>query len=245
MLPSQAWIATRPSKYTIGAMAMPPAVRFCDGQVPDKMRLMQKIALILASASPRRKELLRRVGLQPEVHPPDVDETIIAGESPAALATRLASAKCRQVADALDAGSDRLILAADTVVVVDQAILGKPVDQDDARCMLESLSGRTHQVMTGVSLHRTDTRRQADGIGVTDVRFRVLDTAWIDWYLATGEPQDKAGAYGIQGAGAVLVDSIRGSWSNVVGLPLEMLPGWLEALGLSFQDLSVQPTRLP
>ena len=200
--------------------------------------------MILASASPRRKELLARVGLHPEVHAPEVDETAAAGERPAALAIRLASAKCRQVTDSFGAGRDLVVLAADTIVVHGRSILGKPRDREDAGRMLQLLSAETHQVMTAVSLLRTGTGRQVDGIGVTEVRFRPLCRDWIEWYLDTGEPQDKAGAYGIQGAGAVLVDSIRGSWSNVVGLPLEMLPGWLDDLGLSFRELAGQPTRL-
>jgi septum formation protein len=206
---------------------------------------MAKITFILASASPRRRELLHQVGLRPEIVHPDLDESAATGEGPAALATRLASAKCRQTADTLEAGNDRVVIAADTVVVLGPAILGKPNDRADARRMLELLSGRTHQVMTAVSLYRSATDRQVDGIGITDVRFRVLDEKRIEWYLATGEPMDKAGAYGIQGAGSVLVDSIRGSWTNVVGLALEMLPGWLEELGVGFEDLAAQPTRLP
>ncbi len=202
---------------------------------------MQKIALILASASPRRKELLSRLGLQVEIRPPVVDEGAVPGEGPAALATRLAAAKCRQVVDSCGTGPDRVILAADTVVVHGKTILGKPRDQADARDMLKLLSAETHQVMTAVSLHRTGTGGQVDGLGTTEVRFRVLDRRWIDWYLATGEPHDKAGAYGIQGAGAMLVDSIRGSWANVVGLPVELLPGWLEQLGLNILDLVNPP----
>jgi septum formation protein len=206
---------------------------------------MQKIAFTLASASPRRKELLQQVGLQPAIMHPDLDESAVAGEDPAALASRLSSAKCRQAVGCLEDRADRIVLAADTLVVLGAATLGKPEDRDDARRMLELLSGRTHQVMTAVSLHRTGTGRQVDGIGATDVRFKTLEPQRIDWYLATGEPMDKAGAYGIQGAGAVLVESIRGSWTNVVGLPLEMLPGWLDELGVCFEDLVVQPTRLP
>lgn len=206
---------------------------------------MQQIDLILASASPRRKELLSRVGLRPEVVPPVVDESVIGGECPAGFAARLASAKCRQAVESCGAGRDRIVLAADTVVVHRETILGKPRDRSDARRMLELLSGETHQVITAVSLHRTGSGEQVQGQGTTDVRFRDIDRRWIDWYLATGEPYDKAGAYGIQGVGAVLIQSIQGSWANVVGLPLEMLPGWLMELGVDFRDLTGQPTRLP
>jgi len=237
--------AKRPRKYTFGTMAMPPPAFLYDCQVPDKMRFMQEIGITLASASPRRKELLTRIGLRIEIDPPDLDETARPGEDPGELAIRLASAKCDQVAASVEAGTDRIILAADTVVVHGAEILGKPRDREDSRRMLQLLSGNTHQVMTAVALARTGTGRQVNGIGVTEVRFRTLDQDWIDWYLGTGEPRDKAGAYGIQGAGAVLVHSIRGSWTNVVGLPLEMLPGWLEELGVRFQELADQPTRLP
>lgn len=200
--------------------------------------------MILASASPRRRELLLRFGLRPEVRPPQVKEAAETGESPSELAARLASAKCQQVLDT-SSGQDRIILAADTVVVHRETILGKPRDLDDARRMLELLEGQVHQVMTAVSLHHSSNGGQIDRIQTTEVRFRDLDRRWIDWYLATGEPLDKAGAYGIQGLGAVLVHSIRGSWANVVGLPVEMLPDWLEELGVDFLELAGQPAKAP
>ncbi len=200
--------------------------------------------MILASASPRRRELLLRFGIRPEVRPPQVSEAAETGESPSELAARLAAAKCRQVLDT-SSGQNRIILAADTVVVHRETILGKPRDLDDARRMLELLEGQIHQVMTAVSLHHSGNGGQIDRIRTTEVRFRDLHRRWIDWYLATGEPLDKAGAYGIQGLGAVLVHSIHGSWANVVGLPVEMLPGWLEELGVDFLDLAGQPARAP
>ena len=205
---------------------------------------MKEIPIILASASPRRRELLHQFGLRPEVRPQQLDESAVPGESPAGLAARLASAKCRQAVES-SSGQDQIFLAADTVVVHRETILGKPRDMDDARRMLELLGGQVHQVLTAVSLHRSGNGAQIDRIRATDVRFRTLDRRWIDWYLATGEPVDKAGAYGIQGRGAVLVDSIRGSWANVVGLPVEMLPEWLAELGVEFLDLAGQPASFP
>ena len=203
---------------------------------------MQKVALILASASPRRADLLTRLGLSLEIIRPAVDETPQPGESPAAMAARLAASKCSQVAGRCGTEPDRIILAADTVVVLGDRILGKPVDREDAVRMLLLLGGRSHQVLTAVSLYRTGTGRQVHDLRSTEVRFHALDRSRIDWYVATGEPDDKAGAYGIQGAGAVLVEGILGSWSNVVGLPVEMLPFWLEELGVDFQELAGQPT---
>lgn len=203
---------------------------------------MQTVTLVLASGSPRRAALLTRLGLSPEILRPAVDETPERGESPAAMAARLAAAKCSQVAARCGPGPDRIILAADTVVVLGDRILGKPVDREDAARMLQRLAGNSHQVMTAVSMIRTGTNGQVHDLRTTEVRFRALDRSLIAWYVATGEPDDKAGAYGIQGAGAVLVDGIRGSWSNVVGLPVEMLPFWLEELGVGFQELAGQPT---
>lgn len=172
--------------------------------------------VVLASGSPRRRELLRRLGIEPTVRPADVDETPRPGEHPRALAVRLARAK----ATAGDHGR-ALVVAADTVVAVDATVLGKPADVDDARRMLELLSGREHLVVTGVAVRR-DGRIEA-GVATTRVRFRPLAAAEVDWYLATGEPADKAGGYGLQGAGAALVAGIQGSPTNVIGLPLELL----------------------
>jgi len=143
--------------------------------------------------------------------PPDVDETPLAGERPAELVVRLATTKARTV-------EGEPVIAADTIVELDGELLGKPVDDTDARRMLQRLSGRTHHVHTGVAV-RTDERLETDVV-TTAVRFAALRPGVLDWYLATGEPFDKAGAYAIQGAGAVLVEGVRGSVSNVVGLPL-------------------------
>jgi len=172
-----------------------------------------EVNVVLASGSPRRAELLRRIGLEPVIRPADVDETPLADEDPGALVARLAGAKAK----ATWVGEE-LVIAADTVVVLGDQLLGKPTSVGDAATMLEALSGRTHRVLTGVHLIRGD--RSASAVEETSVRFRALTAAEIMAYVATGEPLDKAGGYGIQGAGGMFVESITGSDSNVVGLPL-------------------------
>lgn len=183
--------------------------------------------LVLASGSPRRRELLGRLGVAFEVRPADVDETPAAGEAPADLVRRLAVAKAEAaLADATE--PDVVVLAADTVVAVDDVILGKPTDEHDAARMLRLLSDRTHVVLTGVAVARRGPG--AAGLGpaaslaveveATEVTFVPLTEADIAWYVASGEPADKAGAYGIQGRGAVFVATVRGSHDNVVGLGL-------------------------
>ncbi len=180
--------------------------------------------LVLASASPRRAELLRGAGLAFTVAPADCDETPHADEDPVALARRLARAKATAIADAL-------VLAADTVVWIDaRTVLGKARDRDEAAAFLNALAGREHAVTTGWALA---------GAGVdevhhetTTVEFRPLAAAEIDAYLATGEWTDKAGAYGIQGAAAGFVLRIAGSYTNVVGLPLAQVLARLAALGV-------------
>ena len=172
------------------------------------------IRVVLASASPRRHELLSTIGVSFTVREPDIDESPNDDESPAAYVRRLASAK----AAAISASADELVIAADTTVDLDGQILGKPVDERDAAAMLHRLSGRTHRVHTGVSVRRNGTEHV--DVCTTLVTFVALDKATIDWYVSTGEPLDKAGAYALQGAGAALVHSVEGSVSNVVGLPL-------------------------
>lgn len=167
--------------------------------------------LVLASASPRRRELLAQLGLTFRVMPPDIDETQLVGERPLALVARLAATKARTV-------EGEPVIGADTIVEIDGAVLGKPADEADARRMLQRLSGRAHHVHTGVTV-RVGERAETEVV-TTQVQFVALTPGLLDWYLGTGEPFDKAGAYAIQGAGAVLVDSVRGSVSNVVGLPL-------------------------
>ena len=184
------------------------------------------LPLVLASASPRRRELLERVGMSIQVVPAEVDEAILPGESPAVMAERLAGAKADAVAALMP---DRLVLAADTIVVLDDAVLGKPRDDAEAATMLRSLSDREHAVITGFAVRGRD--RGGSGTVTTKVRFRPLDGPVIDRYVGTGEPLDKAGAYGIQGVGAMLVRSIEGSYTNVVGLPLVEVLDTIAAAG--------------
>jgi septum formation protein len=193
----------------------------------------------LASASPRRLTLLRQVGLAPEVRVSSIREHPKTGESASDRVLRLATEKGETVADELGGGTRavELVLAADTAVVVDGTVLGKPRDAEDATRMLRMLRGRNHTVMTGVWICRLDDGRKHAEVTRTTVRFRRYDDAWIDRYVSTGEPFDKAGAYGIQGAGALLVDSVDGSFTNVVGLPVERLPIWLDAIGVDALQL--------
>jgi len=175
------------------------------------------VRIILASGSPRRAELLRAAGFDFETIVTDVDESIRAGESPKAYVRRLAAKKSLAALAALDVGGP-IVLGADTTVVIDGEILGKPVDDADAAAMLRRLSGRRHEVMTGVSV-----RQGASEVGrveVTGVHFAPLTDADVAWYVASGEGRDKAGAYAIQGLASRFIPRIEGSYSNVVGLPV-------------------------
>jgi septum formation protein len=186
------------------------------------------LRLVLASASPRRRELLARLGLDPLIRPADIDETPHPGEDPHDLVVRLASAKA---ATSLARGdAEDVVLAADTEVVLDGQVLGKPRDRDDAARMLRRLGGRSHEVVTGVAVRRGGTARATRV--TTVVRFRSLSDAEITWYVATGEPAGKAGAYGLQGAGAALVERIDGSDTNVIGLPLAETVTLLRQVGM-------------
>ena len=172
--------------------------------------------IILASQSPRRRELLGQVGLTFEIVSPEVDEARHGGLPPRELVETLSREKALDAARRAPAGS--LVLGAGTVVVLDGRALGKPDGPEGARAMLTALSGRTHEVWTGFTLCR-DGEVHTEAV-VTEVTFRALAPEEIDHYVATGEPLDKAGAYGIQGRGALLVERICGDYSNVVGLPL-------------------------
>ncbi|MCK6555202.1 Maf family protein [Candidatus Binatia bacterium] len=179
--------------------------------------------LILASASPRRHALLAELGIAFDVVPSDVPETILPGEAPADFAVRLAREKALAVARTFPAAH---VLGADTVVIVGQTVLGKPVDRDDAWRMLTTLSARTHRVWTAVAL--VAPSGELDEIGVeTAVEFRALEPSEIEAYLDTGESFDKAGAYGVQGGGAGFVVRLDGSYSNVMGLPVEEVAAML------------------
>lgn len=168
--------------------------------------------IVLASQSPRRRSLLEAAGVSIRVVVPAIDESMLSGELPIPYALRVATAKARAV-------EGELVLAADTVVALDREVLAKAADAEEAVAMLSRLSGRTHAVHTAVVL-RAGARELADVVSTT-VRFRLLSEREIRAYVATGEPMDKAGAYGIQGAGGALVAEVEGSYTNVVGLPLE------------------------
>jgi septum formation protein len=174
------------------------------------------VRFVLASASPRRAELLAAAGFEFDVVPADVDETPVPGEPPREYALRVARAKADHVARRL--AGDRVILAADTVVVAGERLMGKPVDALDAHSMLTALAGVVHEVHTAVVVRSPG--RQVEEVVTTDVRFNPLSEREIAWYIATGESEGKAGAYGIQGRAARFIDRIDGSWSNVVGLPI-------------------------
>jgi len=196
--------------------------------------------MILASASPRRAEILRNAGIQFEVRATDVDESRLADEAPGDYIRRLALAKALSAAaEYRDTGQEALILSADTVVVVDADVLGKPVSQDDARSMLQRLSGRVHEVHTGLALLRSSGAEQRVVEEITRVHFAPLTDREIEDYIATGEPFDKAGAYGIQGKGGRYVTRIEGCYFNVMGLPLARLWSLLRELG-SENSISAQ-----
>jgi len=185
--------------------------------------------VILASQSPRRRELLSIVGITHEVVPADIDETPRAGELPTVHSERLAREKASLVSDRAPGA---LVIGADTIVVAGDLILGKPGDDADARSMLRLLSGRTHMVYTAVAIAR-DGMVDSEVEGV-QVAFRELSDADITAYVATGEPSDKAGAYGIQGFGSTLVDRIQGDYFAVMGLPLRRLIALCERNGFSY-----------
>ena len=184
--------------------------------------------LILASASPRRLELLRLAGLEPVVSPADIDEALRAGEEPAAYVERLAREKAR----AISADTGAVVLGADTAVVIDGEILGKPRDAQEAVAMLRRLRGRDHIVSTGVGVVNAAGSAAATVVTTAVVMAPISDAA-IDAYVATGEPLDKAGGYGIQGRAAAFVTRIEGSWTNVVGLPLVETLELLGAAGIT------------
>ena len=185
-------------------------------------------ALILASASPRRRELLETLSLSFRVMPAHVDERPYPAEAPEAYVARLARSKAENLAARFRSA---WVLGADTVVVLERRILGKPADAAAARDMLSSLSGREHTVMTGVAVVRRDTGVARADVVSTRVRFHDLRAADIEAYIATGEPFDKAGAYAIQGKGGQFVAALEGCYNNVVGLPLERAMALLRSAG--------------
>ncbi|HEY8200899.1 MAG TPA: Maf family protein, partial [Actinomycetota bacterium] len=221
------------------------------------------------SASPRRLEILRSLGVAPDVRPVDLDETPLPLETPEGLVVRLALAKVDRAAERLsrsapveDGGSSPssasrervsltgstlpitcsppLLLGADTAVVLEGEIFGKPSSASEAAHMLSRLSGRTHTVMTGLALLEFGSGRIESGVSVTSVTFATLSEEQISAYVATGEPIDKAGAYGIQAGAGRFVERVEGSFTNVVGLPVELFRELLARFGLAFSDL--EPT---
>jgi len=186
--------------------------------------------IILASASPRRAQLLRQIGVDFELAPGQIQERPHPDEAPPDYITRIARAKVIAIARKRDSG---LVIGADTIVVIDGRMLGKPEDENAARNMLRQLSGKWHAVMTGVALYDVATRQEVADFDKTLVKFAQLNDREIEWYLKTGEPMDKAGAYGIQGFGGVLVEEIAGNYYNVVGLPLPLVYRLARGLGYS------------
>ena len=183
---------------------------------PSAVADHEQLRLVLASRSPRRIDLIAQLGITAEVVPADIDETPRAGELPADYVKRLAESKARTVQERL--ATDALVLGADTTVDLDGIIFGQPEDEADARRMLKMLSARTHRVHTGVAVIGPST---AQALVVTSmVTFEPVTDALLDWYMGTGEWQGKAGSYAIQGLGGTLVQSTRGSMSNIIGLPL-------------------------
>lgn len=190
---------------------------------------MRRDFIYLASASPRRRTLLEQIGVPFRVRPSRIPEDRGPAEPPEACVLRLATAKADAVWDSLEAAEARPVLAADTLVVVDDQVLGKPRDVDDAAHMLSRLSGRSHRVLTGVALRYQD--RTLSRLNATEVRFRATTDEERIAYCETGEPIGKAGSYAIQGRGAVLVERLDGSYSSVVGLPLAETADLLQELG--------------
>jgi len=191
---------------------------------------MSPVRVVLASSSPRRHDLLDLIGIRHEVIPADVDESVQGRESPAKHAERLAREKAGVVA-----GRDpkAVAIGADTIVLIDKKILGKPANSVDAGSMLRLLSGRVHTVVTAVAVARG--KKIASAVEKVSVTFRELSDDEIDAYIATGEPMDKAGAYGIQGYGATIVERIEGDYFAVMGLPLVKLVSLLGEVGVEYR----------
>ena len=184
---------------------------------------------ILASQSPRRRELLASIGLDFDVVPSNIPEARGEDESPEEYVARLSREKAAAIARE---HPSRWIIAADTTVLLGDQILEKPLDDEDAKRMLATIAGRTHIVYTGVTLQNVERQHHETRVATSEVRMLPLDARDVAWYVATGEPLDKAGAYAVQGIGAMFIDSIHGSYTNVVGLPLATLFQMLRKAGL-------------
>jgi septum formation protein len=214
--------------------------RRCETKLCEQALVSGVPMLILASASPRRTELLRQIGMPHRVLPADIDERRLTGEGIEQCVQRLARSKASQVWQQLPQRSDDVaVLGADTVVVIDDALLGKPRDRDDAMGMLQRLAGRTHRVLSAIALA---TARGLDhAMSVSEVRFRTLSHAECAAYWDTGEPHDKAGSYAIQGQGALFIECLTGSYSGVMGLPLFETGQLLSAAGFAPLPPGVAP----
>jgi septum formation protein len=184
--------------------------------------------IILASSSPRRREILATVGADFQVVPSQIDEAVLPNELADSYVLRLARDKARDIAQRFSTG---FVIGADTVVVLNEQILGKPADAAEARAMLRQLAGNWHEVFTGLAVIDTATSREAVDICKTHVRFTPMSDEEIEWYVQSGEPFDKAGAYAIQGRGSLFIEEIEGNYLNVVGLPITMLCRLLKSLG--------------
>ncbi len=187
--------------------------------------------LVLASGSPRRRELLTRAGVRFEIHPADIDELAVEGETPHEMVSRLAVDKAQAVAGRLERQPRRWILGADTTVVVAGSVLGKPRDPEEAVGMLSRLVGRTHSVLTGVAVCATGEGEPRELVVESRVHMRAAPIREIEAYVATGESMDKAGSYALQGEGRRFVDRVEGSETNVIGLPLDETLALLQELG--------------
>ena len=196
---------------------------------------MSSCKVVLASSSPRRRELLNLIGIAHEVRPANLDESMRPRETPRRHAERLARDKASTVAVR---DPDLITIAADTIVVINRKVLGKPVDKEDAARMLGMLSGREHTVITAVAVSRGKKLRSA--IEEVKVKFRRLREDEIEAYIATGEPMDKAGAYGIQGYGATIVERVEGDYFAVMGLPLVRLIALMREVGVVYQFGSIR-----
>ncbi|MCC3376904.1 nucleoside triphosphate pyrophosphatase [Cohnella sp. REN36] len=192
-----------------------------------------QVSLVLASSSPRRSELIAHLGLPVEVRPSDASEEVPADWMPDRIVEALSLRKAQAVAERLEAGGGRrIVVGSDTIVVLDGEVMGKPRDAADAVRMLSGLAGRVHEVYTGVTCIEAGADAVRTAHRVTRVRIRALSPVQIERYVATGEPMDKAGAYGIQELGALLVEGIEGDYFNVVGLPLSLLAELLSKFGI-------------
>jgi septum formation protein len=184
--------------------------------------------LVLASASPRRADILRAAGWDFEILPANADESLRVGEDAVRYVERVALDKARAIAPQFPGG---MVVGADTTVVIDGQILGKPQNMAEARKMLRALEDRWHQVLTGIAVMNCSSAQSAVAHEVTQVKFATMTDAEIDWYATTGEPLDKAGAYGIQGLGARFIERVEGDYLNVVGLPLRLLYRLVRSIG--------------